>query len=207
MTDDIWILIHPERQALARDLEGIDAAAWSTPSLCPGWTVHQMLGHLTQLNMMTPPKFFANFAAAGFRFHVFNERQVAKYSGSSPSEALQRFRDSSNRRTTPPGPKPSWIGETVVHSEDIRRPLGITHTYDPEAVRKAADFYKTSDLLIGSKSRIAGVRLEATDADWSHGEGAVARGPLLSLLLAMTGRDIALADLDGDGAELLRSRT
>jgi hypothetical protein len=60
---------------------------------------------------------------------------------------------------------------------------------------------------LGAKKRIAGLRLEATDADWSTGEGPLVRGPLLSLVLAMTGRSVALADLDGPGVAELGRRS
>lgn len=33
---DAWAPLRPEREALAADLQGIDEAAWATPSLCPG---------------------------------------------------------------------------------------------------------------------------------------------------------------------------
>ena len=61
-------------------------------------------------------------------------------------------------------------------------------------------------MLIGSKKRVAGVTLKATDTDFSHGSGPVVEGPALSLLLATTGRKPALDDLTGPGVELLRSR-
>jgi hypothetical protein len=70
-----------------------------------------------------------------------------------------------------------------------------------------ADFYKGSNLLIGSKSRIAGLTLRATDADWSHGTGPGVEGPILSLVMAMTGRTAADDDLAGDGVATLRSRS
>jgi len=98
------------------------------------------------------------------------------------------------------------VGEAIIHSEDIRRPLGIAHTYAPAAVLRVADFYKGSNTLIGAKNRIAGVTLHATDADWSHGSGPEVNGPLLSLVMAMTGRKVALNDLEGPGVEVLRSR-
>ena len=61
------------------------------------------------------------------------------------------------------------------------------------------------NLLIGSKRRIAGLRLQATDAEWAHGDGPEVSGPLLSLILAMTGRKAVHPDLSGDGvAELGR---
>jgi len=70
-----------------------------------------------------------------------------------------------------------------------------------------ADFYKGSNLLIGSKSRIAGLTLRATDANWSHGAGPEVSGPILSLVMAMTGRKQADDDLAGDGVATLRSRS
>ena len=69
-----------------------------------------------------------------------------------------------------------------------------------------ADFYKGSNLLIGSKNRIDGLTLRATDADWSHGTGPEVSGPILSLVMAMTGRKAADDDLTGDGVAALRSR-
>jgi uncharacterized protein (TIGR03083 family) len=98
------------------------------------------------------------------------------------------------------------LGEAIVHSEDIRRPLGITRDYPQEAVIRVADFFKGSNLLIGSKKRIAGVELRASDADWTTGSGPEVSGPALSLVLAMTGRAAALTDLSGNGLEMLRSR-
>jgi hypothetical protein len=44
------------------------------------------------------------------------------------------------------------------------------------------------------------------DTDWSHGEGAEVSGPIVSLVMAMTGRKGALADLSGDGVDTLSSR-
>ena len=94
-----------------------------------------------------------------------------------------------------------------MHAEDIRRPLGIAHSYPPDALVQIADSYKRSNLVMGSKRRIAGVRLVANDADWSHGDGPEATGPMLALLLVVAGRKAALADLAGGGVTLLTSRS
>jgi hypothetical protein len=40
-----------------------------------------------------------------------------------------------------------------------------------------ADFYAGSNMLIGAKNRITGLKLRATDAAWSHGDGPEAAGP------------------------------
>ena len=39
----------------------------------------------------------------------------------------------------------------------------------PAHADAVADFYKRSNALIGTKRRIEGVSLRATDADWRHG--------------------------------------
>ena len=71
-----------------------------------------------------------------------------------------------------------------MHAEDIRRPLGIRHTYPQDAVREVLDFYQGSDALIGTKSRIAGVTLRPPTPTGPTARGPVAEGPLLSLLMA-----------------------
>jgi hypothetical protein len=68
------------------------------------------------------------------------------------------------------------------------------------------DFYKRSNLIVGTKRRIAGLKVHATDADWSTGAGAEVSGPMLSLLLAMTGRKAVVADLSGEGLSILQAR-
>ena len=72
----------------------------------------------------------------------------------------------------PPGPATSWLGETVIHGTDIRRPLGLSRDFPEQALVQVADFFKGSNLLIGAKKRIDGLRLQATDATWSTGAGA-----------------------------------
>ena len=93
-----------------------------------------------------------------------------------------------------------------MHGADIRRPLGIDYSPPVATTRQVADFYKESNLLIGAKNRIGGVRLVATDVDWSHGTGPEVRGPILSLVQAMTGRAIALGDLTGAGVPRLGAK-
>lgn len=201
-----WSTIHSERAALADDLGNLTDAEWSTPSLCRPWTALEVLGHLTATAKMTPLTFLRKLVSSGFRFHALTAREVAAETSAGPARTLAEFRSHVNDSTAPPGPVDTWLGETIVHAEDIRRPLGIAHDYPVDALVRIADFYRRSNLLIGAKSRIAGLTLRATDADWSAGTGLEVRGPLLSLVLAMTGRPAALSALDGDGLTLLSSR-
>lgn len=203
---DVWSTIAAERGALADDLVELTPAQWDAPSLCTGWTVRDIVAHLSATASLNPGTFFAAMLKSGFNFDRFANGQIAKHRGTDPAATLGEFRRLQNSTSAPPGPKTSWLGELVVHGEDVRRPLGISHRYPAEAVRQVIDFYKGSNMLIGSKNRVAGLALQATDSDWRHGQGEHVEGPLLSLLLAMTGRGAACDDLTGPGVQTLRSR-
>jgi uncharacterized protein (TIGR03083 family) len=206
VSDSPWPLIHAERAALADDLAGVPETAWTTPSLCARWTVLQTLGHMTATAKMTPPRFFGHLARAGFRFQVMAQRDIEAETAGGPAATLAEFRRVSGATTGPPGPVDSWLGETVVHAEDIRRPLGIRHDYPVDALVRVADFYKGSNLLIGAKRRLSGLTVRATDTDWSYGTGPEVAGPMLAIVLAMTGRTAGLEELTGDGLAALRGR-
>ena len=204
---DIWPVIHTERKSLAGDLRPLTDEQWDAASLCPGWTVRDVLAHMTSAANLTPPVFFGTLIGSGFSFEKVQAKGIAAHRGGSPADTLAGFEKAETSVKHPPGPTNTWLGEVIVHSQDIRRPLGIEHEYPTEALVQVADFYKGSNALIGSKSRIAGVTLRATDADWSHGTGPEVSGPMLSLVMAMTGRKAALDDLSGDGVATLRSRS
>jgi len=203
---DIWPVIHDERKALAADMKSRSGEEWAMGSLCSQWTVRDVLAHLTSAASLTPPAFFGKLVGSGFSFDKVQESGVAAHRGSSPAETMTNFEAIVTSVKHPPGPADTWLGETIVHAEDIRRPLRIEHRYPADAVVRVADFYQGSNLLIGSKRRIEGLTLRATDADWSHGTGPEVSGPILSLVLAMTGRKEPLDDLTGDGVATLRSR-
>jgi uncharacterized protein (TIGR03083 family) len=203
---ETWPVIHEERKALAADLLGRSGEDWATPSMCGQWTVRDVLAHMTSAAGLTPPSFFGQLVAHGFSFDKLQEAGVAAHLGSSPAQTLSNFEARVTSVKHPPGPAGTWLGEVIVHAEDIRRPLGIEHHYPDEAVIQVADFYQGSNLLIGSKGRIAGLTLRATDADWTHGTGPEVTGPMLSLVMAMTGRQRVLGDLSGEGVATLRAR-
>ena len=204
---DIWPTVHAERKTLADDLRELSSEDWGRRSLCDDWTVRDVLAHMTSTAKMTPPAFFGQMIGSGFNFDKVQEKGVAAQRGATPADTLANFESALPLVKHPPGPNQTWLGETIVHSEDIRRALGIQHKYPTDALVTVADFYKGSNLLIGSKRRISGLTLRATDADWTTGTGPEVSGPILSLVMAMTGRKAADDDLTGEGVAALRSRS
>ncbi|WP_035849158.1 maleylpyruvate isomerase family mycothiol-dependent enzyme [Kitasatospora azatica] len=203
---DTWSLIHAERRALLADVQQLAPQQWTVFSLCAGRTVRDVLAHMAATARMTPRDFFVKMAKARFNFQTMTDREIHELTRGRPVGTVAAFAELVDATDHPPGPVESWLGETVVHAEDIRRPLGIAHDYPTEALVRCADFYRLSNLLIGGKKRVAGLSLRATDADWSAGEGPEAAGPMLELLLAITGRPAGLAALTGEGVETLTER-
>jgi uncharacterized protein (TIGR03083 family) len=203
---DIWHIVHDERAALAADLAPVAEEKWDTPSQCEGWTVRDVLAHMTATASITPAAFFPKLIGSGFSFDKVQAKGIAAQRGASGADALSRFQAVIGFEKKPPGPKDTVLGETIIHSEDIRRSLGLRRQYSDAALVEVADFYKGSNLIIGTKRRIDGVTLRATDASWSHGSGPEVAGPMLPLLLAMAGRKGALDELSGDGVATLRER-
>jgi uncharacterized protein (TIGR03083 family) len=201
---DVWPLVHAERAALINHLANLDDVRWAEQSLCGGWTVHDVAAHLVDTARTTRLRFVVGLARARFDFHRQNARGVQCHRGTSPQETMERLRRVQSRRSTPPAPLDSRLVEEVVHGEDIRRPLGITHSYSEEAVLRSLRLQaRTPGAFGGARELVSGVRLTATDADVSIGDGPDVTGPALSLLLAVSGRRVAFADLDGPGVPAL----
>jgi len=205
---DVWSMVHAERAALIEDLEHLDEARWEEPSLCAGWTVHDVVAHLVDTARTTRLGFVVGLARARFDFDRQNARGVQRHRGASPQETLHRLREAAARRSTPPAPLDSRLVEEVVHGEDIRRPLGLIRAYQQEAVVRSLRLQaRTPASFGGAKELVTRVRLTAADADVSVGHGPEARGPVLSLLLAVSGRRVALADIEGPGLPALEAAT
>jgi len=109
------------------------------------------------------------------------------------------------RPASPLQPTITRLIEIVVHGEDIRRPLHITHTYETTHLAEALT-YLSHDHLFGAKTLVQGLQLVATDADIVRGRGQRLEGDAVSLLLAAAGRRTAINQLSGPGCELLRQR-
>ena len=204
---DIWPTIHAERKALADDLGQLREDQWSTRSLCDAWTVREVLAHMTATAKITPALFFTKMLTSGFSFARLQAKDIATEQGDSPADGLTRFTGIVTSVKHPPGPSDTMLGETLIHSEDIRRPLGIQHEYPVDAAVRVADFFKGSNLIIGAKRRIEGLTLRATDTEWTHGTGPELAGPIMMLVMAMTGRKPVLDELSGEGVATLRSRS
>jgi uncharacterized protein (TIGR03083 family) len=203
---EIWSLIHAERAALAADLGGLTDEQWRTPSLCTGLSVREVLAHVTAGASLNPVQWLAGVIRCRFDFDKQVVMRLAEQLGDTAAETLQRFRGVTTSTTKAPIPVMAMLGESIVHGEDIRRPLGIRRDYPITTLSAVAEYYQGSDQVVLAKGRISGLRLVASDGPFTAGAGALVSGTTLALTMAMTGRRTYCDDLDGDGVATLRDR-
>ena len=202
----VWALVHAERAALAEDLAALDDAQWAHPSLCERWVIEDVVAHLTAAASLGPLRWFASVLGARFDFDLHNDRRLAEYRGATPAETLGRFRSIVTSTASAPGPTAAWLGEVVVHAQDIRRPLGLLRMPAVGAVTEVARFYARRNFTVAGRTAIEGLRVEATDSPFATGAGPLVSGTTLALTMAMAGRLAYCDDLTGPGVSIVRAR-
>jgi uncharacterized protein (TIGR03083 family) len=202
----LWALAHAERAALAEDLAGLGAEQWRHDTLCGEWDVEQVVAHLTAAASLNQWQWLRSMLGARFRPDVHNQRRLAEHCGSTPAETLDRFRAVITSTTAPSRHTPAYLGEVVVHAQDIRQPLGIVRTPSVDAMTPVAGFFARRDFTVASRTRVADLQLRADDGPFATGTGLLVTGSTLALVMSMAGRQPYLAELDGPGVPTLRSR-
>ena len=206
---EIWDAERDEMISLAERLADLDDEQWNSPSLCAQWRIRDVLAHLTA---GAQGAFGVRTISGGMLRHGFNYNRWVAADGQrrgqqDPAVVLQALRNAAANRKALAGARPvRGLMHVLVHGQDICRPLGIKR-YLPEAhLVLVADFVKDDVHIFGAKKRIAGLKLTATDLDWSHGNGPEVTGPAEALVMVMAGRLVALDDLSGEGSAVLVTR-
>ena len=197
-------------------LAGLADEQWEQPTLCEGWTVRTMAGHLR------PPA-----ATCGSRRTTASCASSSSHSGttgmstapSTPSPAGSpgcRATRSSTTCARHAGdeldpPKVGLMGpfaDTCLHLGDVARPLGLPVDVPTEHWVALLDYLVSPEVApaLAPRDRADGLRLVASDAAWRAGSGPEVSGPVEALATAVTGRPAALCDLTGDGVTHLADR-
>jgi uncharacterized protein (TIGR03083 family) len=195
-----------EREEFAELLEGLTPQQWDSPTLCEQWRVRDVVAHVIGYDPLSRAQLMRRMAKGLVTRGGANAVGVAEYAVKSPEELTELVR----QYAVPHGLTAGFGGrialtDGMIHQQDIRRPLGIPRTIPAESLRIALDFSTWAPRILGGL-RARGVRLVATDLDWSHGKGDEVRGSGEALLMAMAGRPAALRDLDGPGKAKLAQR-
>ena len=203
---DYMPMIHAERLLLSKYLDKLTPEQWTAATWCSKWNVHDLVAHMVAAGNITFGHFAGGFIKSGFKFNDTIEADVLLYNGGSSADVKARFDSILTSTKTPPGPKYVAFGEVMVHGEEIRRALGDRGDHPDAHLVALADAYKTTGAPLNGKRRVSGLKLRATDVEWTTGSGPEVTGDCMSLSLAMSGRKQVLDQLTGDGLETLRSR-
>ena len=188
-----------EREEFAALLDGLTPQQWESPTLCDQWRVRDVAVHTVSYDELSTAGLVGRFLKGRLNTDRINAIGVADYADRAPEQITAMIR----AHAEPHGLTGGFGGrialtDGMIHQQDIRRSVGIPRTIDPERLRTALDFARFAPTIRGAW-RARGVRLVATDLDWSHGSGPEVRGSGEALLMAMAGRRAALDDLDGPG--------
>ena len=216
LANAVWGAIDDQRTRTADLLEGLSTEQWDHPSLCQGWTVRHVAAHLTlQQQAIRDVVAFIAHHPRMLRSVTLNatihDSAVLQAQLLSSQEVIARIRAMIGSRRHNAFVTPlETLTDILVHGQDIALPLGLDLTIHPAAGELAAtrrwDTRGTWLATVNRRLPLDGYRLTATDITWTRGEGPEVVGPIGALLLLLTGRDAALDQLTGAGADDLRSR-
>jgi uncharacterized protein (TIGR03083 family) len=188
-SNTIWRHIDEQRGVLADMFDGIDAASWSTPSLCEGWTVRDVAAHLTHSHMGRP-RVVIEAIRSNFRFNAMVHR-LAIEDTRSPAQLAVALRDMRGSRRRPPGTaEVDPLMDVLVHGQDIAVPLSIDLPMPGDAATAAAQRLWVMRFPLNPQRRLRGTELVATDADFRVGAGRVIEAPIRDILMLLAGRRV-----------------
>ncbi|WP_348536322.1 maleylpyruvate isomerase family mycothiol-dependent enzyme [Mycobacterium sp. OTB74] len=197
-------LARAERADFVELLSGLTPEQWDQQSLCTGWRVRDVAAHAFGFDELSRGETVWQFVRGGLIPGRINARVLNLYRDWTSEQLCQMVQ----RHPDPHGFTAGFGGmialvDGMVHQQDIRRPLGIPRAIPDGRLCAVLDFARYAPLMRGAW-RARGVRLAATDVDWSFGSGPLVSGPGESLLMAMGARLSALEELSGPGLDRLR---
>ncbi|SDC87396.1 TIGR03083 family protein [Geodermatophilus telluris] len=189
MTDpQSWVA--PTCDGLATLLAAAPAETWDAPSLCADWQVRHVVAHVTMPARLTPEQFGAEMAAAGGDFTRVSDTVAARDASLPIATHLDALRSPVLHAWQPPGGGAAGaLSHAIIHSLDVTVALGRPPVAPVEAVVAVLDHLAAADGAYFGID-LTGVRLEATDTDWSRGSGDVVRADSGALLALLSGRTL-----------------
>jgi uncharacterized protein (TIGR03083 family) len=212
-------LITQHRRALADALSQLSAEQWHGASLCAGWTPVHVLAHQTMPFRISEAEFMAGMQQCGGDFTKFSDEIAERDSKIPPAELVAILRENAANPWAPPGGElSSALSHDVIHGLDITWLPCLAYEIPAEAMTMvlgsitgplplpedavvAADVEPSAERTTLFGFPLDGIRVSATDLDWSAGQGAELRGRGRDLLPLLAGRKISRELFSGPGAD------
>ena len=186
--NDLHALVGATYDGLADLLSPAPAELWDAPSLCDDWLVRHVVAHMTMPARLTPEQFGAEMAAAGGDFTFLSNTVAARDAFLPVAEHLAALRCRRLHEWEPPGGGVAGaLSHGVIHSLDITIALDWPTVAPKEAVTAVLDQLSAANGTFFAIN-LSGIRLEATDTDWSWGSGDAVRADSGHLVALLSGR-------------------
>jgi uncharacterized protein (TIGR03083 family) len=187
---DLQSWVAPTYDGLADLLASAPPQTWDAPSLCEKWQVRHVIAHVTMPARLTPGQFADEMAAAGGDFTVLSDTVAARDASLPPAVQLEALRSQRLHAWQPPGGGAAGaLSHAVIHSLDVTVALGRPAVAPSQAIVAVLDQLTAANGAIFGVDP-GGVRLEATDSDWSWGNGDTVRAGSGYLLALLSGRTL-----------------
>lgn len=199
-------LVEAERADLADFLETLTPQQWAAPSLCEHWTVRDVVAHVVSYEGAGAAELSRRVARGRFILNRINGVALEAQREREPDElvALLRGHLAPRGLTSAFGGRVALV-DSLMHHQDIRRALGLPRDVPADRLRVALPFALIAP-PIKAVWHVRGVKVVATDVDWSGGAGPEARGTGEAVLMVMGGRRGVAGELTGPGAARLVER-
>jgi len=196
------------RRDFADMIEGLSEEQLQTQSLCDAWTVQGVFCHVTSFPATPFPKFVFTIAKNRGDFGKASQEMAQTQLDRPIGDVIATLREKAAKPAAlPTFPEELTMTDTAIHTQDVRRPLGLEGSLDNDTLRMALDFlttHKHATTLIPDRKPLEGVKLAPTDLDWTFGDGVEITGTAEAIMMALACRPVALADISGPGADLWR---
>jgi len=199
--------LHDARRDLLKVLETLGPGDWDKPTLCEGWKVRHVVGHLAHAPDTKLRNSVVGLVKARGDRESMTDGVACKLAMRPVEEILDHYRRNVANPTLPPTVSAEQLlAEVVIHSLDICQPNGWELELPADRIRMVLSTLVQLGRPLRGKERAEGLHFDTTDIDWRCGCGEHVRGPSRSMLLALAGRTSACDQLHGDGVGELASR-
>jgi uncharacterized protein (TIGR03083 family) len=203
-----WELAGRARHEFADLVEPFNERQLETLTLCEGWTVRHVLGHLVWFSELNMPSYLFRAALPGFKFKKLANRAVEKRLRRPVPDLIEALRSDAEAPLPVPGaPETRMVTELAIHTQDVRRALDLPGELHPEVVLMVLVFmtrHRSAKHVLHPKA-IDELTLSTTDGNWSVGSGPEVKGPPEALMMALAGRP-TFHELTGDGVGILKAQ-
>ncbi len=181
-------------------LAGLSSEHWDRPSLCGEWTVADVGAHLASFVGVPTWGLATRMARGGFNPTRANSHAVAAWRRRGSTATVETF---AGNRVPALAKVYGRVGltELVIHHQDMRRPLDQQRIVPEARLRVALGVAARWPMGTGAARRRRGVRLCATDIEWTLGDGPAVCGTAETILMALAGRPQVFAELSGEGVD------